>query len=127
MSFTGYGISLGIGVGVPIPILDEDLMRTAVLRDDQIFAPVLDYAIQSRGRKPIAEVSYAQLRSGTVELFGKKVQTSSLSSYYKARIIAARLKGMIEEGEFNISRPVEQLPQERMLRALDVCSEEDVL
>lgn len=127
LSFTGYGISLGIGIGVPIPILDEDIMRTAVLRDDQIFAPVLDYAIQSRGRKPIAEVSYAQLRSGTVELFGKKVQTSSLSSYYKARIIADRLKRMIEEKEFTLTRPVEQLPRERMQRALDVCSEEDVL
>ncbi len=127
LSFTGYGISLGVGIGVPIPILDEDLMRTAVLRDDQIFAPVLDYAIQSRGRKPIAEVSYAQLRSGSVELFGKKVQTSSLSSYYKARIIAGRLKTMIEEEEFTLTKPVDQLPQERMLRALDVCSEEDVL
>jgi uncharacterized protein (DUF39 family) len=127
LSFTGYGISLGVGIGIPIPILDENLMRTAVLRDDQIFAPVLDYAIQSRNRKPIAEFSYAQLRSGSVELFGKKVQTSSLSSYYKARIIAQRLKGMIEEKEFTLTSPVEQLPEERMQRSLDVCSREDVL
>jgi len=127
LTFTGYGISLAIGIGIPIPILDEDIMRTAVLRDDQLFAPVFDYAIQSRNRKPIAEFSYAQLKSGSVELFGKKVQTSSLSSYYKARIIADRLKKMIEESEFMLTRPVERLPEERTQRALDVCSREDVL
>lgn len=127
LSFTGYGISLGVGIGVPIPILDEDLMRTAVVRDDQIFAPVLDYAIQSRTRKPIAEFSYAQLRSGAVELFGKKVRTSSLSSYYRARIIAQSLKDMIQQKEFLLTQPVQQLPSERMLRPLDVVSKEDVL
>ncbi|HOL07856.1 MAG TPA: homocysteine biosynthesis protein, partial [Methanomassiliicoccaceae archaeon] len=84
-------------------------------------------AIQSRNRKPIAEFSYAQLKSGSVELFGKKVRTSSLSSYYKARIIADRLKKMIEESEFMLTRPVERLPEERTQRALDVCSREDVL
>jgi uncharacterized protein (DUF39 family) len=62
-----------------------------------------------------------------VELFGKKVQTSSLSSYYKARIIADRLKKMIEESEFMLTRPVERLQEERTQRALDVCSREDVL
>ena len=127
LSFTGYGISLGVGIGVPIPILDEDLMRTAVIRDDQIYAPVLDYAIQSRTRKPIAEVSYAQLKSGTIELFGKRVKTSSLSSYYKARIIAQRLKDMIMENEFTLTQPVQPLPAERTVKPLDVCSKEDVL
>jgi len=127
LNFHGYGLSLAVGIGVPIPILDQDLMRTATITDDKIFAPLLDYSIQSRNRKPMMEVSYAQLRSGTIELFGKKVRTSSLSSYYKARVIAGRLKKMIEEKEFFLTRPVAPMPAERALRPLDVCSREEVL
>ncbi len=127
LNFHGYGPSLGVGIGVPIPILDEDLMRSASVRDDQIYAPVLDYAIQSRNRKPMMEVNYAQLRSGTVELFGKKVKTSSLSSYFKARMIAERLKSMIMKNEFQLTEAVVPLPTSREQRPLDVCSKEEVL
>jgi uncharacterized protein (DUF39 family) len=127
LNFHGYGLSLAVGIGVPIPILDQDLMKSATITDDQIFAPMLDYAIQSRNRKPFMEVSYAQLRSGTVEMFGKKVRTSSLSSYYKARIICERLKKMIQEKEFLLTEPVAQLPSERVQKPLDVCSKEEVL
>jgi uncharacterized protein (DUF39 family) len=127
LNFHGYGLSLAVGLGVPIPILDEDMMRSVTITDEQIFAPVLDYAIQSRNRKPIMEVSYAQLRSGSVDLFGKKVRTSSLSSYYKARMIAVRLKQMIEEKEFQLTRPVVGMPEERTQRPLEVCSKEEVL
>ncbi|MBI0583475.1 MAG: homocysteine biosynthesis protein [Methanomassiliicoccus sp.] len=127
LDFHGYGLSLALGIGVPIPILDQDMMRSAARTDEEIFAPVLDYAIQSRNRKPMMEVSYAQLRSGTVELFGKKVETSSLSSYYKARVIAERLKKMISEKEFLLTEPVAPLPSERAQRPLEVCSREEVL
>jgi uncharacterized protein (DUF39 family) len=127
LNFHGYGLSLGVGIGVPIPILDEDLMRTSTITDDKIFAPMLDYAIQSRNRRPIMEVSYAQLKSGTVDLFGKKVRTSSLSSYYKARVIADRLKKMIQDKEFLLTQPVAPMPSERVQRPLDVCSKEEVL
>lgn len=127
LNFHGYGPSLGVGIGVPIPILDEDLMRSASVTDEHIFAPVLDYAIQSRNRKPMMDVSYAQLRSGTVELFGKKVKTSSLSSYYKARAIAERLKDMIMNNEFQLTRPVAPLPEHRVQKDLEVCSKEEVL
>ncbi len=127
LNFHGYGLSMAVGIGVPIPILDEDMMTCAARTDEEIFAPVLDYAIQSRNRKPMMEVSYAQLRSGTVELFGKKVKTSSLSSYYKARAIAERLKGMIADKEFTLTAPVVPLPADRVQKPLEVCSREEVL
>ena len=73
------------------------------------------------------EVNYAQLRSGTVELFGKKVKTSSLSSYYKARVIAERLKKMIDDKEFTLNAPAVPLPTERAQKPLEVCSREEVL
>jgi uncharacterized protein (DUF39 family) len=127
LNFHGYGLSMAVGIGVPIPILDQDMMTCAARTDEEIFAPVLDYAIQSRNRKPMMEVSYAQLRSGTVELFGKKVKTSSLSSYYKARVIADRLKKMINDKEFTLTKPVIPLPTDRVQKPLEVCSKEEVL
>jgi uncharacterized protein (DUF39 family) len=127
LNFQKYGLSLGLGIGVPIPILDEDMMRCVSIRDDQIFAPLLDYAVQSRNRKPIREINYAELRSGSIEFQGKQVKTSSLSSYYKARIIAGRLKKWIEEGEFTLTQAVAPMPRERAQRPLEVLSKEDVV
>jgi uncharacterized protein (DUF39 family) len=120
--FHKYGTSLCVGIGVPIPILDEDVMRATAISDAEIFAPVLDYAYQTRARKPIREVSYAELRSGTIDINGKTVRTSSLSSYRKARKIAETLKNWIAKGQFLISQPVEPMPQEQTQKALEVRS-----
>ncbi|MBM4237019.1 MAG: hypothetical protein FJ151_00860 [Euryarchaeota archaeon] len=124
--FHRYGISLAIGIGIPIPILDEETMKSVAVTDRDLFAPVLDYSVQSRNRKPIKEVSYAELRSGSIELLGKKVKTSSLSSYHKARVIADKLKKWIKEGDFLLSEPVEKLPEERTFKPLEVISKEEV-
>lgn len=124
--FTNYGVSLGLGIGVPIPILDEDIMRSVSIRDDQIFAPVLDYAVQSRARKPVKEVSYSELKSGAIEINGKKVRTSSLSSYRKARRIAEELKKWIAENRFLLSQPVDAFPEEQVQKPLDIRDEAEV-
>ncbi|MCE5296920.1 MAG: homocysteine biosynthesis protein [Euryarchaeota archaeon] len=121
-----YGISLAVGIGVPIPVLDEDIMRTCALSDEELFAPVVDYALQSRNRKPIQETNYAELRSGTLTIKGKKAKTSSLSSYFKARQIAKELKRQVEEKEFYLSQYVQSMPAERAIRPLDVHSREEV-
>jgi uncharacterized protein (DUF39 family) len=121
-----YGISLSVGIGVPIPVLDEDIMRSCAVPDDQLFAPVVDYALQSRNRKPVQEVSYAELRSGIINIKGKKVRTSSLSSYFKARQIANELKRRIEGKEFYLTQFVQGMPEERAMKPLDVHSYEEV-
>lgn len=126
MEMHRYGFTLGLGIGIPIPVLDEDIMRTCALTDEQLFAPVVDYALQSRNRRPIQEVSYAELRSGTIQIKGKKVRTSALSSYFKARQVAVELKRRIEEGEFLLTQFVQALPQEKAIRPLDVRSKEEV-
>jgi uncharacterized protein (DUF39 family) len=50
------------------------------------------------------------LRSGQIELNGRKIRTAPLSSLYKARIIAATLKEWIERGEFTLTEPVRPMP-----------------
>lgn len=111
-SALGYGVSLLIGLGVPIPILDEDICRQAALKDSELFAPVVDYSDDyPNGKKsPYGSVSYAQLRSGSIELEGRKIPTASLSSYAKAREISKILKSWIENGDFLLSESVEKLP-----------------
>jgi len=126
LTLHGYGISLAVGLGVPIPILDEEMMKSVAIRDEDIFAPVFDYSVQSRSRKVLKEVSYAELRSGHIELFGKDVKTSSLSSYYKARQIANELKKSIEKGTFLLSEPVQPLPSEESTKPLEIRSKEGV-
>jgi uncharacterized protein (DUF39 family) len=117
--FTKYGVSLGVGIGVPIPILDESMMTSVARTDEEIFAPVLDYGVQSRDRRSIKEVSYKDLRSGTITINGREVRTSSLSSYRKARDIARTLKEWIQNGDFLLTRPVELMPDERIQKTLD--------
>lgn len=127
LNLPGYGVSLALGVGVPIPILDEEVLKATAISDEQLFAPLIDYSTQSRNRKPIKHFSYAELRSGRVELFGKEVRTSSLSSYLKARQIAETLAERIESGEFLLTEPVAPLPADKGVGTLEVRSKEEAV
>jgi len=111
-SMLGYGVSLTVGIGVPIPILDEEICRFTAIRDEEIYAPIVDYSVdypQGTGRI-LGEVNYAQLRSGKIYIEGKEVPTGALSSYSKAREIAEILKSWIKKGEFFLTEPVAPLP-----------------
>ncbi|MEW6228641.1 MAG: homocysteine biosynthesis protein [Bacillota bacterium] len=118
-SFVGYGATLLVGVGIPIPILDEEILQYTTVRDEDIVAPVVDYSADYPLKEPniLGEVTYAQLRSGTITVLGKEVPTVPLSSYAKAREIADILKQWISQGEFTLTEPVQPLPG-----ALDVSS-----
>jgi len=111
-SFTGYGVTLTLGIGVPIPILNEEILRYTLVRDEDILAQVVDYSEAYPQGIPgsLGEVDYRQLRSGKITVQGKEVPTSGLSSYFKARKIAQILKEWIEAGKFFLTEPVETLP-----------------
>jgi len=111
-SFLGYGTTLTVGIGVPIPILSEEILQYALVADADILAPVVDYSDAYPNRKPevLAEVSYAELKSGKITVNGKEIPTASLSSYPGAVEIASTLKEWIKKGEFLLSDPVAPLP-----------------
>jgi uncharacterized protein (DUF39 family) len=111
-SFTGYGVTLTVGIGVPIPILDEEILRYTMVRDEEIYAQVVDYSEAYPQFIPgsLGEVSYKQLKSGKITVQGKEVPTSGLSSYLKAKEIAQILKEWIEAGRFLLTKPVELIP-----------------
>jgi uncharacterized protein (DUF39 family) len=109
VSYTGYGVSLSLAVGVPIPILDEEMMRFVSVSDDELTAPVVDYSrFYPTGE---GEVTYAQLKSGSIEVKGKQVPTGCFSSYSKAREVAEHLKSLIQSGGFLLTQPVAPLPR----------------
>ncbi|MEW6386337.1 MAG: homocysteine biosynthesis protein [Thermodesulfobacteriota bacterium] len=111
-SFTGYGVTLTLGLGIPIPILDEEILRCTAVTDADITGPVVDYseAYPNGKAEILAEVTVAQLKTGEINLNGKKVITAGLSSYAKAREIALILKDWITRGDFLLSEPVASLP-----------------
>ena len=111
-SFTGYGVTLTVGIGIPIPILNEEIFEYTMVRDEDIWAQVVDYSESYPQVIPgsLGEVNYKQLKSGKIMVQGREVPTSGLSSYIKAREIAQILKEWIEAGKFFLTQPVELLP-----------------
>jgi uncharacterized protein (DUF39 family) len=111
-SYLGYGATLSVGIGVPIPILNEQICRNAAVKDEDLYAPVIDYGEAYPNAKPgyIRLASYAELKSGKIIVNGKEVPTAPLSSYPRARKIAALLKEWINTGEFTLGEPSQLLP-----------------
>jgi uncharacterized protein (DUF39 family) len=113
VSFTGYGATLSLGVGVPIPILDEEMVRAVSVTDEHLRAPVIDYSRfhpYGEGNATLGEVSYAELKSGSIRVDGKDVPTGSFSSYAQARKVAVHLKQLIQGGDFLLTQHQASLP-----------------
>ena len=108
-----YGTSLYVGVGIPIPVLNEGIAQTTAIDETRMKTDVLDYGVPRRDRPIVREVTYAELRSGEIELAGKGVPVSPLSSFKLAREIAGVLKNWIEKGEFFLSELLQRLPADR--------------
>jgi L-aspartate semialdehyde sulfurtransferase len=116
--FSGYGVTLYMGIGIPIPILDEDMLEAVSIKDEEIYTEISDYSYPHLNKPSLGFVNYSQLRSGQIEINGKKVPTSSISSYAKARLIANTLKELISKGQFYLQEPVEALPSQRNFKQL---------
>ena len=110
----GYGCSLSVGLGVPIPILDEEMARVTGISDDEIYTQVIDYgADYPKGvSNSLAQVSYGQLKSGSITVNGQKIPTVPLSSMVRAREIADTLREWIRSGRFLLGEPQFTLPME---------------
>ncbi len=112
ISMQGYGSSLAVGLGIPIPILSEDILRYTTVTDAEIYAPVVDYsdAYPNRKSEILREVTYAELKSGSIKLLGKEIPAASLSSYSRAVEVAEILKDWIKRKDFLLTQPVAPLP-----------------
>lgn len=113
-----YGVSLFVGIGIPIPLLDEDMVEKTAVSNQDILTEVVDKSgMESLGLR----VSYAQLRSGHIDIRGRQVATAPLSSLRMAREISHTLKDWITRREFLLSAPVAALPvQANPLNRLEI-------
>lgn len=107
-----YGTTLYVGIGIPIPVLNPTIAKATAIKDKDIVTNLLDYAVQKRSRPVLRKVTYAELKSGFVDIEGKDVKVSPLSSTYVARDIARTLKSWIANGKFHLTEPVERLRKE---------------
>ncbi|MEL6776686.1 MAG: homocysteine biosynthesis protein [Cyanobacteria bacterium J06597_16] len=110
--FKGYGPSMMLGVGIPIPVLNEEVVLRCAVKDEDLVAPVIDFSIPRRVRPTFGLVSYAQLKSGQLNLDGKRVRTAPLSSLYLAQQVALDLKQRIDDSEFELTDSVVPLPKD---------------
>jgi len=120
VSLKGYGASLALGVGVPIPILNEQILKYTTVRDDEIKAELIDYSYDypMKSGKVIAHLTYGQMKRDEVEVNGKKIEVSSMSSYSKALHIAELLKAEIQNGDFLLSEPLQKLPRNNKSKSM---------
>jgi len=111
-SFLGYGPTMFVGLGIPIPVIDEEMAFFTSRSDKDFCAQVVDYSTDypQRTGTSLCEVTYAELKSGRINVKGKDVPTFPISSYSKAREIASTLKTWVETGSFLLTNPVESLP-----------------
>ncbi|RLG12978.1 hypothetical protein DRN73_00910 [Candidatus Pacearchaeota archaeon] len=111
-SHIGYGCSMAVGLGIPIPILNEEVAEWAGLSDEDIFTQIIDYSYDYPNgiKRNYGIVSYAELKSGKINILGKEVPTYPVSSLLKARQIAEILKSWIKNGEMLLTEPVASLP-----------------
>lgn len=121
-----YGTSMYVGIGIPIPIIDEEMLKFVSIENKDIYTNIYDYGVQRKDRPVVSKVSYEQLRSGYVEIDGKKIKTNTMSSLFKSREIADKLKEMIEKGEFLLQEPIQLFPEKNNgLKALKIVDCED--
>jgi uncharacterized protein (DUF39 family) len=112
VSMQGYGCSLAVGLGIPIPILNEEIVQYTAVSDEDLFTQIVDYGHDyAHGiSKSYGQVSYAELKSGTIKFRGGEIPTVPMSSMVRAREIAEMLKRWISKGKFMIGEPQFTLP-----------------
>ena len=111
-SFLGYGVTLTVGIGIPIPVLNEEIVKYAAVKDEEIFTQIVDYseAYPKGKQESLGEIDYKSLKSGSIKVKGKDVPTAALSSYSKAVEITGILKKWIKDKKFYLTELVQPIP-----------------
>ncbi|GAU08577.1 homocysteine biosynthesis protein [Desulfoplanes formicivorans] len=112
VSIVGYGVSMAIGLGIPIPILNEDMAWYTGVGDENIHMPIVDYGYDypRANGNILKHATFAELKSGFVDINGKRVPTVPVTSHTKSLEVARMLKQWIQEGSFLLTEPQEPIP-----------------
>ncbi len=122
-TFAKYGTSLYVGLGIPIPLLNRGIAKKVSIRDEDIPASVSDYGLEYRDKPTIRETTYKELKTGRIDINGKSVKVTSMSSLKTAHKISGILRDWITEGRFTLTQHVEKLPTDTVFKPMKQTAE----
>lgn len=118
-TFDGYGVTMYVGMGIPMPVLDDDMFYDLSRPNSQLYTSLYDYSTGGLKRPVIKHgINYEELRSGSININGKKVRTAPVSSLALAREIAGLLKDSVKSGDFTLQKPIMDLPKDSVFKSL---------
>ena len=92
-----------------LPVLDLEVVRATAVCDEDISVDLLDYGVPSRNRPVLRKVSYAELRSGAVEMNGEEVRTSIALQFREGTAGSRELKNWVESGKMQLTLPTQKI------------------
>ncbi len=117
--FEGQGAALLVGIAAPIPLINASVALQAACDDEDLEAPVLDIAIPRRLKPSFGPISYAQLKSGAIQVEGRRLTAAPAHSPRLAEGIGRELIAWLEDGRFPLRLPVQPLSPRPGLIPLD--------
>jgi uncharacterized protein (DUF39 family) len=115
----GLGDVLLVAIAAPVPLIDGATAMGAATSNRALEAPVLDVAIPRRLKPSFGGVSYSALRTGWIEVEGRRLRALPAHSPRLAQEIGAELALQLREGRFPLRLPSRSLGQRPGLRPLD--------
>jgi uncharacterized protein (DUF39 family) len=102
-----------MSVGKSRLCVNDDQHPLLHVLNEEIYTQIIDYGNDYPQGKAVSlgQVSYAELKSGTIQFNGQEVPTAPVSSYTRALEIARALKDGIEKGAFVLTELQELLPR----------------
>jgi uncharacterized protein (DUF39 family) len=115
----GQGDVLLVAIAAPVPLINGASAIGAATSNRALEAPVLDVAIPRRLKPSFGGVSYSALRTGWIEVEGRRLRALPAHSPRLAMEIGAELAVRLEENRFPLRLPLAPLGQRLGLRPLD--------
>lgn len=115
----GQGDVLLVAIAAPVPLIDGPTAAGAAISNRALEAPVLDVAIPRRLKPTLGRVRYSDLRSGWIEVEGRRLPVFPAHSPRLAEEIGADLADRLREGSFPLRLPLAPLGERLGLRPLN--------
>jgi uncharacterized protein (DUF39 family) len=104
--FEGHGSALLVAMAAPIPLINGTVALQASVDNDALEAPVLDVSIPRRLKPSYGGVAYSQLRSGRIDVDGRRLPVAPAHSPRLAAAIAAELVERLRGNRFPLRLPL---------------------